>query len=72
MEAHFKGRGARFMQVARERGIGFVIARTWQGDRTMERRLKNRHEAPRLCPLCRQAPPAGQLVLDLPDEDLLL
>jgi hypothetical protein len=35
-------------------GIGFQLVRTWEGDRTLERTLKNRHNAPaRLCPLCR-------------------
>lgn len=30
------------------------LARVWVGgDRTLERRLKRRHEGPRLCPLCR-------------------
>jgi hypothetical protein len=71
MAAHLEGRGARFMQVARERGIGFVIARTWQGDRSFEKRLKRRKEGPRLCPLCRGQPSAGQLLLDLEEEDLL-
>lgn len=69
--AHLRGRGARLTQVACERNIGFVIARTWPGDRTMERRLKNRKEAPRLCPICRALPPKGQLTLDLEPEDLL-
>lgn len=71
MEAHRTGRGARFMQVARERGITWCISRVWEGDRAFERRLKNRKEGPRLCPLCRATPPAGQLALDLPEEDLL-
>lgn len=45
---------ARLCQVARERGIDFTVARVWEeGDRTLERRLKNRKEAPRLCPVCR-------------------
>ena len=69
MEAHFKGRGARFMQVVKERNISWCIARIWQGDRLFERQLKNRKEAPRLCPICRRNPP-NQLQLDL-DEDLL-
>jgi predicted GIY-YIG superfamily endonuclease len=50
--AHLQGRGARLTQVARERGIGFVIARTWPGDRYFERYLKNRKNAPKLCPIC--------------------
>ena len=52
MAAHRAGRGSRLTQVALERGIGFVVAQTWPGDRTLERRLKDRKEAPRMCPLC--------------------
>jgi hypothetical protein len=55
---------ARLCQVAKQRGIGFVVARLWpDGDRTLERRLKNRHNAPRLCPICR-----GEMEI-LPDVD---
>ena len=50
---HRAGRGARLLEVITEAGISFTLARTWEGDRTMERRLKNRHASPRLCPLCR-------------------
>jgi predicted GIY-YIG superfamily endonuclease len=50
---HRAGRGARLVEVITEAGISFTLARTWEGDRTMERRLKNRHASPRLCPLCR-------------------
>lgn len=50
--AHMQGRGARLTQVARQRGISFVIARTWSGDRHFERKLKNRKEGPTLCPIC--------------------
>jgi predicted GIY-YIG superfamily endonuclease len=67
--AHLAGRGARLTQVARERGIGFVIARVWPGDRTFERRLKRRKEGPKLCPICRQAARTRhQLALDLEDD----
>ena len=35
-------------------GSVVVLARVWPGgDRTLERRLKRRHEGPRLCPICR-------------------
>ena len=68
---HMQGKGAAITRAAVERGIGFVVARTWSGDRSLERKLKNRHEAPRLCPICRRRPPAGQLVMDLESEDLL-
>ena len=68
MEAHRTGKGARFMQVVRERGISWSIARIWPGDRAYERKLKNRKNAARLCPLCKRMPPAGQLPLDLEDD----
>jgi predicted GIY-YIG superfamily endonuclease len=50
---HEAGTGARFTAVAIERGIAWTVARTWEGDRVLERRLKRRHEGPRLCPICR-------------------
>lgn len=50
---HQAGRGARLLQVAKERGIKFWIVRTWAGDRKLERKLKNRHNAAQLCPICR-------------------
>ena len=67
MHQHLTGRGARLTQVLKERGIGWCIARIWEGDRAFERKLKNRKEAPRLCPICRAAAQPGQLPLDLPD-----
>lgn len=53
LEEHAKGRGARLMAVVAAAGIGYKVARTWQGDRYEERRLKNRGGASRICPICR-------------------
>jgi hypothetical protein len=51
---HRAGRGARLVEVVVQAGISFTLARTWDGDRPLEQRLKNGHNAPaRLCPLCR-------------------
>lgn len=51
---HQRGDGARLMQVVREAGIAWVVARTWQGGRSLEYKLKSRHNAPKeLCPICR-------------------
>ena len=50
---HRNGQGARLMAVTKERGIGWQLARTWDGDRKTERKLKRRKNAPRLCPVCR-------------------
>lgn len=49
---HQCGRGARLVEVVIGAGISLELARTWCGDRKLERRLKRRHNAPRLCPLC--------------------
>lgn len=49
---HKAGTGARLCQVAIEQGINFDVVRTWQGDRKLERKLKNLKNSPRLCPIC--------------------
>jgi len=36
-------------------GVQFVVARTWEGGRTGERKLKNQKNARVLCPICRTA-----------------
>ena len=59
LEAHASGQGARLLEVITGAGIGFQLARTWQGTRKDERRIKNRKEAPRLCPLCHQSQKKG-------------
>lgn len=51
---HRSGRGARLMEVISDHNIGFVVARTWQGGRDDERKLKRRHKSPALCPICRK------------------
>jgi len=50
--AHLSGHGARLTQVAIERGIAFTVARVWEGDRYLERKIKNRKHGPRYCPIC--------------------
>ena len=35
--------------------IPFVLAQTWQGDKRVERHLKERHNNKKLCPICRLA-----------------
>lgn len=42
LNAHRKGQGARFTQVARERGILWDIVLIIPGDRELERQIKNR------------------------------
>jgi putative endonuclease len=53
VKRHKAGNGARLPQVFAEKGIRFVVARLWQGTRFLERKLKNRHNHRRLCPVCR-------------------
>jgi predicted GIY-YIG superfamily endonuclease len=49
---HQAGRGARLLQVAKDAGISWVLARTWPGGRQRERQLKIQGGASRRCPLC--------------------
>jgi predicted GIY-YIG superfamily endonuclease len=55
LERHASGNGARMLAVCRERGITWRLVRTWQGNRRLERQLKNRKDAPALCPVCNGA-----------------
>ncbi len=52
-EHELTSRGAKLLQVASAAGIKFTIARTWDGDRKLERKLKNRKKSSSLCPICR-------------------
>jgi hypothetical protein len=49
---HTAGNGAAIVRAVQAQGIGFVVAATWPGGRTLERQLKNRKCAPRYCPIC--------------------
>lgn len=54
LKDHRKGTGARLTQVLKANRISFRLAATWPGaDRHFERRLKNRKNAAKLCPICR-------------------
>jgi hypothetical protein len=47
------GDGARILQVCKDLGIGWTVARVWpKGDRALEKRLKRWHKTPQLCPMC--------------------
>ena len=54
---HADGSGARLLQVARDAGIGWQLARTWPGDRYRERQLKNQGGRSRMCPVCKHNTP---------------
>ena len=53
LQAHRSGNGSAIMAEVSRRGIAWQLARTWNGSRDLERRLKNQHNGPRLCPLCK-------------------
>lgn len=53
---HRAGSGARILAVVGQTGIGWRVVRTWRGGRTLERRLKNRHNSAKLCPVCNPSP----------------
>jgi len=57
LAAHRAGNGARLIQVITAAGIGWELARTWPPAPGFERRLKNRKNARKMCPLC--TPNAG-------------
>lgn len=64
---HQSGAGARLTQVAVDAGCRLILVRVWEeGDRTLERKLKNRHDAPALCPIC-----TGALDFTLDDVEAL-
>ena len=56
LDRHDKGQGARLMAAISEAGIKYTVVREWaDGDRTLERKLHNRNNNPRLCPICKEA-----------------
>jgi len=51
---HRTGNGSRLMAAVSKAGIRWVVAATyWEKDRYFERKYKNRHNAAKLCPICR-------------------
>jgi putative endonuclease len=53
LEAHREGNGSAIMAAVSEAGIPWRLVRTWEGGRDLERKLKDQHNTPRFCPLCR-------------------
>lgn len=53
LRQHRQGEGARLLAVIKDAGITWRLARTWEGGRDVERRLKNWHKARQMCPICR-------------------
>jgi len=59
-QRHLDGRGSKLLKAVDAAGIAFQVVRTWEGDRHLERKLKNRKKAAKLCPICREEKKAGR------------
>lgn len=69
IKKHANGSGAKLTAAASKAGIEFAVVRVWpDGDRTYERRLKNRKEGPVLCPVCN--PNAMRSATEMVSKDL--
>jgi hypothetical protein len=66
MLVHRSGRGAKLLAALRKASIDWAVVRTMEGDRKRERQLKNRHNSPRLCPVC-----CGRVAWPLSADDYL-
>ncbi|MGH9209875.1 MAG: hypothetical protein ACRD2C_04245 [Acidimicrobiales bacterium] len=53
LATHGKAHGSALMRAVAAAGIGWRLARTWPGDRYLERRLKVQGGHSRKCPICR-------------------
>jgi predicted GIY-YIG superfamily endonuclease len=63
---HRCSHGARLLQVVNQAGIEWKVVRVWEDEtRHFERRLKNRKNSPRLCPVC-----GGEIAFSDVDEDM--
>ena len=58
---HTAGHAGRLIAVCIAEGIGFTLARTWQGPRAEERRIKKMGGASRSCPICAAQRKAAKL-----------
>ena len=52
MDRHMSGLVSKLVRAVVEAGITFKIAKVWEGDRALERKLKNKKKARLLCPCC--------------------
>jgi len=53
IERHVRGDGSKLVKAVVEAGIGFKVAKVWEGTRELERYFKNKKNACKLCPICR-------------------
>lgn len=52
IKCHQKGHGARLIAHLVATGVSWRVVRTWEGERALERALKNLKKARVLCPCC--------------------
>lgn len=52
LKEHENGGGARLLAAVASAGIGWHLARTWDGTRARERQIKRQGGLSRCCPLC--------------------
>lgn len=53
LKDHLEGRGSPLIRAAVGIGVEVTLARVWKRkSRTFERELKNKKNAPKLCPIC--------------------
>lgn len=61
IERHRAGSGAAIMAAVKDYEVGWRLARTWEGDRGLERKLKDQKNHPRLCPICKREEVRGNV-----------
>jgi predicted GIY-YIG superfamily endonuclease len=50
---HCSGGGAKILRRCNEMGIGYKIVATFEGDRNLERKMKNTNNLKQYCPCCK-------------------
>ena len=58
---HQSGNGCAIMAAVKRAGISWSLARVWQADRKLERRLKEYKNLKRFCPICNSATAAKEI-----------
>ena len=58
---HLEGKGAAITRAAVEQGVNWQMFVLTDGDRELERQLKNLKNSRRICPICGQAHPRGRI-----------
>lgn len=53
LNEHKNGTGSIMLRHAVRAGCELILANTWQGDRTAERRMKKQKNSKRFCPICK-------------------